>query len=283
MPRCVICNNDKKFNKKFKILTQCLNCSHIFADLNLDFSKIKEIYSNDYFFGSEYINYINDKKQIEKNAINRLNIINKYSKNLLNKNLFEIGCAYGFFLNSAKTLFNKVSGIDVNEKAINYAKKNLGLNVSLGDLISLKKIKLNDYNIFCMFDVIEHLVNPDEYIKKIGLESKKETLLFITTGDINSLNAKIKGKKWRLIHPPSHIHYFSKKTIKLILEKNGFKVLSIEYCGYYRNFSFILNKIHFIKKYFGFIIKFLSFLKLTNLDIYLNLYDIMFVIAKKEN
>ncbi len=283
MSKCIICKNNKEFKKKFEILTQCLNCSHIFADLNIDFSKVKEIYSNDYFFGSEYINYINDKKQIEKNSFKRLNVIKKYSKNLLNKNLFEIGCAYGFFLNAAKIFFNKVGGIDVNEEAINYARQNLKLNVELGDLISSKKTKLDDYNIFCMFDVIEHLVNPDEYIKKIGLESKRGTLLFITTGDINSLNAKIKGKKWRLVHPPSHIHYFSKKTIKLILEKNGFKVLSIKYCGYYRNFSFILNKNNFIKKYFNFIIKLLAFLKLLNLDIYLNLYDIMFVVAKKEN
>ena len=283
MPKCVICNNSKNFKKKFEILTECIDCSHIFADLNLDDTNIKKIYSNDYFFGDEYINYINDRKQIEKNSLNRLKIIKKYSRNILNKNLYEIGCAYGFFLNTIKSFFNTVSGIDLNEDAINYAKKNLKLNVESGDLLTKKNISLEKNNIFCMFDVIEHLTNPDAYLKKISAETKEGSLLFITTGDIKSINAKIKGKKWRLIHPPSHVHYFSKKTMKLILEKNGFKVLSIEYCGYYRNFISIFNKIEFLKKYFSFIIKLLKFLKLSNLDIYLNLYDIMFIVAKKEN
>jgi|TARA_B100000959_G_C14914191_1_gene596548 SAM-dependent methyltransferase len=283
MPKCIICNNNNKFKKKFEILTQCMDCKHIFADLNLDHTKIKQVYSNDYFFGNEYINYINDRKQIEKNASNRIKIIKKHTKNIINKNLYEVGCAYGFFLNSIKTYFNKVSGIDINEEAVNYAKNILKLDVEEGDLISKKNIDIKNYNIFCMFDVIEHLANPDNYIKNIASKSKGETFLYITTGDIDSLNAKIRGKNWRLIHPPSHVHYFSKKTIKLILEKNGFKVISIQYCGYYRNFLTILSKINFIKKYFNFLIKLFVYFKLSNLDIYLNLYDIMFVVAKKDS
>ena len=68
--------------------------------------------------------------------------------------------------------------------------------------------------------------------------------------------------------------------LEVVYEKS---VLSINYCGYYRNFSFILNKINFLKKYFSFVIKILKFLKILNLDVYLNLYDIMFIIAKKQN
>jgi len=283
MSECIVCKNNKKFKDKFEILKQCLKCKHVFADINLSKNEIDKIYSNDYFFGKEYINYINDKKQIIKNSLIRMKEIRKYIINFRIKNIFEIGCAYGFFLNTVRDNFNEISGVDVNKDAINYAKNRYKLNVTNHDFLKLKNKDINNFNIYCMFDVIEHLNNPDEYIKKINENSPDETLLFITTGDIDSLNAKINRKNWRLIHPPSHIHYFSKKSIKFLLEKNGFNVLSISYCGYYRNLSFIFNKIEFIKKYFQFILKILNYFKILNLDIYLNLYDIMFVVAKKKN
>ena len=261
MTVCVVCENKIRFIKKYKALKECQECHHIFADIELDFNEIKKIYSNNYFFGEEYISYIDDEKQIKKNSNKRLKVINNYIKKFKKLNLYEIGCAYGFFLNTVKN--------------------NLKLNVKYENFLEVN-IPQNKFNIFCMFDVIEHLLNPQKYIRKIYKIADSNSLLFLTTGDIGSLNAKFKGENWRLIHPPSHIHYFSKKTIKKILENNGFEILSIEYCGYYRNLSFILNKIEFLKNNFKFLLKFLNYFKVLKLDIYLNIFDIMFVIAKKK-
>ncbi len=281
MTNCKICGNRKDFIKKYKILKQCMKCSHIFADIELKYQDIKKIYSDKYFFGDEYINYIDDKKQIEKNALIRLKTIKKYIKNLSQKKIFEIGCAYGFFLNIVKNNFKKVSGIDVNEKGIQYIKNFFNLKVFCDDFLNLDKETINDYDIFCMFDVIEHLNDPNKVIKKISNESKIGSYIVLTTGDISSFNAKINGANWRLIHPPSHLHYFNRRSITKLLEKNNFELVLFTHCGYYRNLNFILNKINFIRKYFNFIIHILMYFKILKHDIYLNLFDIMLVIAKK--
>tara|TARA_B100000989_G_scaffold299050_1_gene292532 strand:- start:19045 stop:19893 length:849 start_codon:yes stop_codon:yes gene_type:complete len=282
MPECIVCNNKESFKKKLDILTQCNICNHIFADLELNYNDLKKIYSKDYFFGDEYIDYIEDRRQIEKNAKIRLNSMKKILLDTSNLNLLEIGCAYGFFLNTVKEKFNEVFGIDIHSQGIEYAKTNLKLKTKCVDFLNLKKDFIKKFNVFCMFDVIEHLVNPKKFINQIGDYAEKNSYIFITTGDISSLNARFKGKNWRLIHPPSHIHYFSKKTIKLLLENNGFELVSIQYCGYYRNLNFILNKINLFRKYFGFILKILSKLNLLKLDIYLNFHDIMFIVAIKK-
>ncbi len=282
MIECVVCGNKDNFNLKFDNLSECIKCNHIFYSKNMSFDEITKIYSDDYFFGDEYINYLDERKQIEKNTKLRINTISKYVKNLKNKNLYEIGCAYGFFLNASKNIFKSLNGIDVNTNAINFAFNKLKLKLDKGDFLN-KNIQDNYYDIFCMFDVIEHLSRPDLFIEKIHNISKKNSYLIITTGDIKSINARIKGKKWRLIHPPSHIHYFSKKTITRLLEKNNFKVININHCGYYRSFNFIYNKIPFFYKYLSWISKNKKISKILNLDIYLNLFDIMFVIAKKND
>jgi hypothetical protein len=56
------------------------------------------------------------------------------------------------------------------------------------------------------------------------------------------------SEKWRLIHPPTHIHYFSKKNLEQLLARCNFKVLHVSYPLIYRSarqifyFMFLLNK-----------------------------------------
>ena len=51
---------------------------------------------------------------------------------------------------------------------------------------------------------------------------------YITTGDISAALPRFQKEKWRMIHPPSHLHYFSKKTLTLLLERYDLKVVRID-------------------------------------------------------
>ena len=54
-------------------------------------------------------------------------------------------------------------------------------------------VKSAQYDIICMWDTIEHLKRPDLFIKKINKVLKKDGLLALTTGDISSIVAKLRG------------------------------------------------------------------------------------------
>ncbi len=276
------CNVCKKYNlsKIYSDLIKCNDCNHVFANLDLDENQIKKIYEETYFFGGEYINYLEDKKLIEKNAKLRLKIINKYLKNLGNKKLLEIGCAYGFFMNFVNNFFKKTVGFDVSKKSIEYAKKKFNLNVFHDDFIN-KNIE-DKFDIVCMWDVISHLNNPDLYLKKINKLTNDDGILALTTGNIASFNARFSKQNWRLIHPPSHIHYFSKESIANILKNNGFEIIYFKHCGYYRSLKFMLLSVKFINKNFNWLNRFFDIFPILNIGIYLNMYDIMYVIAKKQ-
>ena len=57
-----------------------------------------------------------------------------------------------FFLNTVKNNFANISGIDINESAVKYAKDTLKLNVSSEDFLNVEKQKISNIDIFCMFD-----------------------------------------------------------------------------------------------------------------------------------
>ena len=106
-------------------------------------------------------------------------------------------------------------------------------------------------------------------------------MIALTTPDIGSLVAKIRKENWRQIHPPTHIHYFDKKTITHILKINGFEVVHYGHFGRYRSLGMIFYIIFVLRLKIPIIFKLLEFLKLDKVITYLNLYDEMIVIAKK--
>jgi 2-polyprenyl-3-methyl-5-hydroxy-6-metoxy-1,4-benzoquinol methylase len=274
MMNCIIC---KKSNSEgiYNGLMQCKNCGLVYYD-HAGNINTNDLYSEDYFKGEEYLDYENDKLIIQKNFEHRLNEIRKYIKS---GSLYEIGSAYGFFLELAKKYFN-VEGIDVTSEPTEYARKELSLDVNTGSY--LEKTLSEKKDVFCMWDTIEHLENPEKFIEKIGKEIKTGGYLFLSTGDIGSLMAKIRKGKWRMIHPPTHIFYFSNKNLKALLEKNGFTVLNISHPGMYRSLKQIIYSLFFLnrRKPSKFMEKVIS---KFDFPVYINTFDIMVIVAKKND
>lgn len=279
MNECIVCGSE--YRESFlPMLIKCQECDHVCADLVLDDKKLAKLYKKFYFFGGEYSNYLADKKVLQKNFRLRLDVLQNFTNPKRHKYLFEIGSAYGFFLDIAKGHFDIIKGIDISEDAVCYAHGKLNLDVIQGDFL---KEDFGDliFDVVCMWDTIEHLRDPHLYIQKISAHMKSGSLLAITTGDIESLNARIKKDKWRLIHPPTHIHYFSKKTLSILLHKNNFDIVYMRYGGFYRSIENIAYNMFILRKKHEWFYHMLRKIRVTRLDFYLNFFDIVYVIARK--
>jgi 2-polyprenyl-3-methyl-5-hydroxy-6-metoxy-1,4-benzoquinol methylase len=269
---CIICK-DSRQKRIYKSLTQCENCKLVYFEKKEDID-VNDLYGEGYFQGEEYFDYKSDKAILQKNFARYLKEILKYKKG---GNLFEIGCAYGFFLDLAKKYFS-VEGIDIAKNPTAHAKNELGLNVATGYYTEYAPSK--KYDAFCLWDTIEHLESPEKFIGKISSELNPGGYLFLTTGAIESLLAKARGRKWRMIHPPTHLFYFSKKTITKLLKQHGLEVVSITHPGVYRSFKQIVYSLFFLNKKKP-SKKNENLLNRFDLPIYINTFDIMMVVAKK--
>lgn len=276
---CIVCGstNGVRFGRG---LIKCSECNFVFADVNLSLPELSEIYRKDYFFGEEYSNYLADRNVLQKNFKLRLKELKKYLDPSRHKRLFEIGCAYGFFLLLARDHFEKVQGIDITEDGVRYCTEDLGLDVIESDLL---QADLGDqkFDVVCLWDTIEHLLNPHLYLQKISDHTDSGALLAITTGDIGSLNARFQKGSWRLLHPPTHLQYFSKRTIELLLNRNRFDVISTRYCGFYRSLDNVFYNLFILRSKMPRLYDLVGKTRLGKLSFYLNLYDIMYVIARK--
>lgn len=276
--RCLVCDGTLDRSHLLGLL-QCGACGFITADLRLSDEEHKALYGPDYFHGDEYADYLLEEAGLKENFRQRLATLLHYAGDPSAKTLFEIGCAYGFFLDVARERFAAVAGIDIAEHCVTHARDSLGLDVTVGDFVSHKHDR--PYDVYCMWDAIEHLKNPADFVAKITENIQPGGLLAITTGDIGSLNARFRGRRWRLIHPPTHLHYFSKRTLTRLCNRYGFEIVHIEYPGIVRSVRFILYSILVLRYRRVGLFRRLENMGFLDRKVSINLFDIMYVIARK--
>jgi len=269
-------------SKKYKRLLECPACGFITADVSITKEEAEKLYGKDYFHGQEYSDYTRDKNILQKNFSHRLKTLGKFIQSS-HTSLLEIGCAYGFFLDISRTIFKQVKGIDISADAVKYASDTFSVETSAGSFLEMDT---KQYDVCCMWDTIEHLSEPEKFIEKISNEISQGGLLAITTSDMGSLNAKMRGNNWRQIHPPTHLHYFSVKTLKKLLDRYGFKTVHVSHPGNLINVETALYTILCLKrdktKLYERVIKIFRKLRLAQLNIPVNFFDFMYIIALKD-
>jgi SAM-dependent methyltransferase len=261
-------------------ILRCRACGYVFADMRLSDAELLQLYNEEFFTGAEFSDYAADAKFFRKNFLLRLRELKRFLDPARHRRLLEIGCAYGFFLDVARDEFAQVEGIDITDAGVRYAREELHLDVVQADFLA------HDYgaarfDVVCMWDTIEHLREPQAYVEKIAAHTERGALLALTTGDIESLNARLRKDRWRLIHPPTHLHYFSPKSIARLLDAHGFDVVYNRYCGFYRSIGNMAYNVLVLRQQKPALYRPLERLGVGGLGFYLNLYDIMYVIARR--
>jgi 2-polyprenyl-3-methyl-5-hydroxy-6-metoxy-1,4-benzoquinol methylase len=279
---CLVCAA-KKFQPIYNdTLLKCAECGFVTANMEIDAELLKQTYTENYFKGEEYLDYIRDKEILQTNFKKRLRYIYKHIDKSGITNVLEIGCAYGFFAETLTSDFKNIDyvGYDVVPEAIEYGKRELNKNLICGDYLQAKvEEKLSD--IF-MWDVIEHLANPEKFIEKAAKELKSGGRIYITTGDIECFVPRLQKAKWRMIHPPSHLQYFSKRTLSKLLENYGFKIVDVSYPPVYRSVPLIYYSLFMLrKKYPRFVEKIYKIIP-KKINIAINTFDILFLIAERK-
>lgn len=278
-PTCLVCGGVYG-SSKLSGLLQCQSCGFISADLKISDEELQAIYGQDYFHGNEYLDYIAEQESLKINFRDRIQVLQRVIPDFDKKNLLEIGCAYGFFLEEVSKGVHSASGVDISAEAVDYAVSVKKLSAYCGSYLEMNFDK--SFDVITLWDTIEHLKQPDRFIEKAANDLEPHGYLAITTGDIGSFNARLRGTKWRMIHPPTHLHYFSISTLSQLLERYGFEVIHISHPGNSRNVRSMLYMILALRLKQRKLYQAIQGWRLFNLRLTLNLYDIMYVIARRK-
>lgn len=257
-PKCLICGGRTEafINTKGFRIYRCLSCG-------FGMTEQPNIQDNNYHRDDEYIE---EEKLFRNIFLRRVKIINSLSKP---GRVLEIGCSTGLMLSLLKNSGWETVGVEISPKAAAAARAR-GLEIIEKDFLKLEVKKKFDLLIFN--HTLEHLVSPEKVIRKATKLLKKEGLLYIDLPNFGSLSAKLEKKNWPSLLPDEHLWHFSEKALKLLLLKNGFKIIftnkSSGIWDYeHPFFGIFLSLISFKKRFFKEILTALPSLLTTGLGI----------------
>jgi SAM-dependent methyltransferase len=279
--RCPACGEHAPYTVRFRkqgfTISQCPQCKIGKTEISEDFDP-HAYYTEDYFNGTYsdgYLDYRNSETVLRNEFRNTLQkIMNKTG--IRSGRLFELGCAYGFFLSEAEPYF-EVHGIEIAGDAVAACHSRGLLSVRQGVADDTVLTELGTFNLIVMLDVIEHLGRPDEVLQLLANHLAPGGALVLTTGDFGSLFSRLMGSRWRLLTPPQHLWFFTPASIKALAKNIGMEVKFLSHPSKIVPFSLIVFQIF---RMLG--LKQPKHLQgLSRLGVPVNLFDAMQVILTK--
>lgn len=223
MNKCNICKQKLEESKNYKELLFCSSC--YLYQLKKFPTKKELIKAYNAFYSEE------DGTRFDKNSEAIISFFRRLRKrdvlNFCKKgNLLDIGYGRPIDLEIFKETELKPTGTQISETSYKAAKKK-NLDVVYGDLLDLKFKK--KFSIITFWHVLEHVKDPDAYIKKCYFLLNKQGKIIIEVPNIGSWIARKTKYRWFALDLENHLYQFSKKSLIKLLEKNGFCIKKISY------------------------------------------------------
>lgn len=178
---------------------RCTDCDHVFflpADVTGDDLFYQQLQRSPWY-------YMSDKWEHRKS----LEFIKPGDK------VLEIGCAEGAFLKKIKEKGATAEGLELNTKAIATCKK-LGLSVYDQNLEDFAPSHQGQYDVVCLYQVLEHVTNPGEMIQEITSILKPGGLIIIGVPNNDSFISLDENPILNL--PPHHFGLYGEKNLASI-------------------------------------------------------------------
>lgn len=164
----------------------------------------------------------------------------KHIKKHITGSVLDIGCARGGYVKYFRNLGYEIDGVDLISFEKDWQK--------IGIEKYCKKINPNfeiekTYDTVLLFEVLEHIPNPTEYLKRIKPSVGKK--IIITVPDCKQTDILSNGGlNFNHYTDSSHVNFFTKESLTKTLENAGYKTT------HYTKFNYI-NAFYVIFRQFG--------------------------------
>ena len=199
----------------------CENCGLIRTNPYYDEESLNNFYNSEYRSLYTFTNDDTEKffeqqiragKKILDNVVQNTEFLPK------DEIVYEIGTGMGGILSVFKDAGSKIKGVDIGENYIKLGKQK-GLDLEVGSIDVLKKYEQAD--LLILNHVIEHILNPIEFLKDMRDVIKEDGLLYVAVPTIETIPANYKNNFFRYIQN-AHVYNFSQHTLTYIIECAGY-------------------------------------------------------------
>tara|TARA_B100001750_G_C15510940_1_gene603601 strand:+ start:365 stop:1192 length:828 start_codon:yes stop_codon:yes gene_type:complete len=228
---CILCNGIlDEYSKKSNLglsINYCKNCNlYISGNTKQEvIETVSELYKGDYWnernsetsINSEYTD--TDSQGKRRNWVSQFLYTKQY---ITGKTLLEIGVGAGQSILWFEEEGFDVSGIEPDGRNVSMINKVLKRGkVAKTSVEEFSSDKV--FDVIWMSHVLEHLIEPVNFLKKIRNNLKKNGVFFIEVP-----NCEYEPMLQSSIEKNPHLYHFTKKALTKMVERTGYKIISCD-------------------------------------------------------
>lgn len=166
-------------------------------------------------------NYFKKRDFLDLHLAEMINIL--MNENRL-KSILDVGCGTGRLVKFLKEAGYEVKGCDLSTEAVRFAQKLVPGQISQARARKLP-FKNNSFDIITSISVIEHLNKKEahKFFNEAKRVLKSKGILFLVTPNFATPIRYFQGKKWFGYSDPTHIVFYTPKSLSQLLKKYGFE------------------------------------------------------------
>ena len=259
---------------KHHTIVQCQQCGLVYTDPRPDDHDIIETYQ-----AVEDPLYLEEREGRVLTFEHHLKPLERATGPPNGRPLLDVGCYTGVFVEIAGRHGWEAWGVEPSHWAVEQGQAR-GLQIVQGTL-ETADLPETYFDVVTMWDVIEHVTDPLGIFQQAYHLLQPGGLVVVHTIDIDSLFARLMDAHWPWLME-MHIYYFSRRTLRAMLEKCGFQVLSDQPQGRYLRLGYLTNRVSALMPLVGRPAEWLvTKLRLRGLAVPVNMGDLFTVYAVK--
>lgn len=221
---CSVCKSeaDFKFVKNGFNILQCRFCGHRYIEEQPGEQHSLAVYDDTYFKegGAGYEGYLLESQLLYRQGGRYSKILKGFMKP---GNVLDVGAAAGFILKGFTDTGWSGLGLEPNKAMVDYGTSELHQRMVLSNMENYSTEER--FDAVLMIQVIAHFFDLERAFYNVRSLINPGGYLLIETWNRKSLSARLFGKRWHEYSPPSVLQWFTKKSLRLLMEYNGFDLV----------------------------------------------------------
>lgn len=234
--------------RRFEVV-ECASCGMLYRDPLPTPDEMRELYNDRSYTQSRYFSHQLDpalalsgpEVPIYRKALDWLEA--RVPRAGERFTLLDIGCGTGLFLSIARERGWSVAGVEISAEHAAHATETLGIQVQCADF-SDAKLNHERYQVVTLWDVLEHLADPEAALRRAhALVAPGGYLLIFTIDSASLFNRLAHVSYWltggritqpsELLYDARHNYYFTGRSLAALVEGCDFQIEAREHSRAY--------------------------------------------------
>ena len=206
-------------------ILRCAGCKHIYSS-----------YAGDQNYSEYFQREITDQERFWLDT-GHLRMFRAFGDRFMagrSGKVLDVGAGLGYFVRFAEGYSGwEAFGYEISPPAVEYARNELGLKHMYAGRVEDSGFPLASFELITLWDVIEHIPNPDQFLRYLHSLLKPRGIFFLATPNGPAQLWKARAKKTLIgmregshyLMPRDHINLYTPHALDRVLKRVGFRTV----------------------------------------------------------